>query len=131
MALNVAKDKGLAKILAEPTLTTLTGQEAKFLSGGEFPIPVPQGLDTVTIEFKEFGVGLRFIPVVMGGGVINLKLNIDVSELADSNNVLIESGCDTVGLYRARADKAQRPGYGGIERWSDHGYCGPAQRERP
>jgi pilus assembly protein CpaC len=89
MALNVAKNKGLAKILAEPTLTTLTGQEAKFLSGGEFPIPVPQGLDTVTIEFKEFGVGLRFIPIVMGNGIINLKLNIDVSELADSNNVLI------------------------------------------
>jgi len=89
MALNAAKNKGLAKILAEPTLTTLTGQEAKFLSGGEFPIPVPQGLDTVTIEFKEFGVGLRFIPVVMGNGIINLKLNIDVSELADSNNVLI------------------------------------------
>ncbi len=89
MALNAAKDKGLAKILAEPTLTTLTGQEAEFLSGGEFPIPVPQGLDNVTIEFKEFGVGVRFLPVVLGSGNINLKINVSVSELSDSNQVLI------------------------------------------
>jgi len=89
MALNVAKNKGLAKILAEPTLTTLSGQEAKFLSGGEFPIPVPQGDRTVTITFKEFGVALRFLPVVLGDGVINMKLGIDVSEISDSNSVLI------------------------------------------
>lgn len=89
MALNMAKDKGLAKILAEPTLTTLSGQEATFLSGGEFPIPVPQGDRTVTIEYKEFGVGLKFLPVVLGNGIINLKLQIDVSELDDLNTVLI------------------------------------------
>ena len=62
------RNKGLAKILAEPTLTTLTGQKARFLSGGEFPIPVPQGVDGITIEFKEFGVGLTFVPVVLGSG---------------------------------------------------------------
>jgi len=89
MALNVAKNKGLAKILAEPTLTTLNGQEARFLSGGEFPIPVPQGDRAVTIEYKDFGVGLRFLPVVLGDGVINLKLGIEVSEISDSNTVLI------------------------------------------
>jgi pilus assembly protein CpaC len=90
MALNMAKDKGLAKILAEPTLTTLTGQEATFLSGGEFPIPVPQGnLGSVTIEYKDFGVGLKFLPVVLGNGIINLKLSVDVSEINDSNSVLI------------------------------------------
>jgi pilus assembly protein CpaC len=90
MALNMAKDKGLAKILAEPTLTTLSGQEATFLSGGEFPIPVPQGnLGSVTIEYKDFGVGLKFLPVVLGNGVINLKLSVDVSEINDSNSVLI------------------------------------------
>jgi pilus assembly protein CpaC len=89
MALNAAKDKGLAKILAEPTLTTLTGQEAEFLSGGEFPIPVPQGLDNVTIEFKEFGVGVRFLPVVLNSDTINLKINVSVSELSDANQVLV------------------------------------------
>jgi pilus assembly protein CpaC len=90
MALNAAKNKGLAKILAEPTLTTLTGQEAKFLSGGEFPIPVPQGNDTVTIEFKEFGVGLKFLPVVLGSGDINLTINVTVSELVPTNDIVID-----------------------------------------
>jgi len=89
LSLDAARQKGLAKILAEPTLTTLSGQEAQFLSGGEFPIPVPQGGNGVTIEFKEFGVGLRFVPVVLGSGHINLKLNISVSELTDSSNVAV------------------------------------------
>jgi pilus assembly protein CpaC len=79
--LDVAKENGMAKILAEPTLTTLTGEEARFLSGGEFPIPVPQGLQGITIEFREFGVGLGFLPVVLGDGIINARLNVSVSEL--------------------------------------------------
>ncbi len=98
LALNVAKDKGLAKILAEPTLTTLTGQEARFLSGGEFPIPVPQGNDSVTIEFKEFGVGLKFLPVVLGSGAINLTINVTVSELVQSNDVVFDAG-DTLSRF--------------------------------
>jgi pilus assembly protein CpaC len=91
LALDVAKENGLAKILAEPTLTTLTGQEAQFLSGGEFPIPVPQGNETITIEFKEFGVGLRFVPVVLNDGQINLKLNISVSEILSGNSVAVST----------------------------------------
>ncbi len=98
MALNVAKDKGLAKVLAEPTLTTLTGQEAHFLSGGEFPIPVPQGNDSISIEFKEFGVGLTFLPVVLGSGAINLTINVTVSELVQANSVLIDAG-DTLSRF--------------------------------
>jgi pilus assembly protein CpaC len=90
MALNAAKENGLARILAEPTLTTLTGQEAEFLSGGEFPIPVPQDFGRTTIEFKDFGVGLRFLPVVLDDGVINLKVNISVSELAQNNSVILQ-----------------------------------------
>jgi pilus assembly protein CpaC len=69
----------------------LSGQEARFLSGGEFPIPVPQGLNGITVEFKEFGVGLQFVPVVLGSGHVNLKLNISVSELTNSNNVALSS----------------------------------------
>jgi pilus assembly protein CpaC len=95
LALNAAKENGLAKILAEPTLTTLTGQEAEFLSGGEFPIPVPQEFGRTTIEYKDFGVGLKFLPVVLGDGVINLKVNISVSELNSTNSVIIASGADT------------------------------------
>lgn len=89
MSLDAARDKGLAKILAEPTLTTLSGQEAQFLSGGEFPIPVPRGDDGVTVEFKEFGVGLSFVPVVLGSGQINMTLAISVSELVTSNSVAV------------------------------------------
>jgi len=98
LALNAAKDKGLAKILAEPTLTTLTGQEAKFLSGGEFPIPVPQGNNSTTIEFKEFGVGLKFLPVVLGSGDINLTINVSVSELVPTNDVVINAE-DTLSRF--------------------------------
>ena len=91
LAIDAAKENGLAKILAEPTLTTQTGKEAEFLSGGEFPIPVPQGNDSVTIEFKEFGVGVKFLPVVLDSGRINLKLNISVSELQTGNSVGIRT----------------------------------------
>ncbi len=89
LAFDAVKEKGLAKILAEPTLTTQTGQQAEFLSGGEFPIPVPRGDDGVTVEFKEFGVGVKFVPLVLDAGRINLKLNISVSELIDANNLSI------------------------------------------
>ena len=81
LALSAAKEKGLARVLAEPTLTTLTGSEANFLSGGSFPVPVPQGLQTVTIEYKSFGIQLTFLPIVLGSGHINLKLDVDVSEI--------------------------------------------------
>jgi len=89
MAFDAAKEKGLAKILAEPTLTTQTGQQAEFLAGGEFPIPVPRGDDGVTVEFKEFGIGVKFLPLVLDAGRINLKLNISVTELIDANNLAI------------------------------------------
>jgi len=90
LALDAAKENGLAKILAEPTLTTLTGQQAEFLSGGEFPIPVPQGVTgTTTIEFKPYGVGLKFLPVVLSDGRINLKINVSVSELTGQGGVVL------------------------------------------
>jgi pilus assembly protein CpaC len=91
LALDAAKAKGLAKILAEPTLTTLTGQEAKLVSGGEFPIPVSDGLTGVKVEYKEFGVILKFLPVVLSNGHINLKVNIAVSELDERNELSLRS----------------------------------------
>ena len=92
MAIEAAKENGTAKILAEPTLTALSGQEASFLSGGEFPIPVPRGDDGITIEFKQFGVGVKFMPVVLSTGAINLKLNISVTELNSSSSIALNSG---------------------------------------
>lgn len=91
MALDAAKENGLAKVLAEPTLTTLTGQEAEFLSGGQFPIPVSNGLNGVTVEFKKFGVGLKFLPVVLSDGRINLKVNVSVSELVDTGSLVLRA----------------------------------------
>jgi pilus assembly protein CpaC len=91
LAIDAAREKGLAKILAEPTLTTLTGEEAEFLSGGEFPIPVPRGDRGITVEFREFGVGLKFLPVVLGSGNINVKLNISVSELVSGSSIGIQT----------------------------------------
>lgn len=92
IAIDAAKENGLAKILAEPTLTTLTGQEASFLSGGEFPIPVPRGLDSVGIEYRDFGVGLRVLPTVLDGGRINVRIDVSVSELSNATTVLLTPG---------------------------------------
>lgn len=87
--IDAAKEEGLAKVLAEPTLTTLTGQEASFLAGGEFPIPVADD-DAIKVTFKEFGVGLKFLPVVLDSGTISLKVNISVSELVPQNAAIVE-----------------------------------------
>lgn len=89
LALDAAKEHGLAKILAEPTLTTLTGQEATFLSGGEFPVPVPQSDRTVTIQFKDFGISLKVLPVVLAGDRINTKLDVSVSEISNATSVVL------------------------------------------
>jgi pilus assembly protein CpaC len=91
LAIDAAKEKGLAKILAEPTLTTLTGQEAQFLSGGRFPIPVSDGVEGVTIQFEQFGVALKFLPVVLSSGRINLKVNVSVSELVDTGSLVLRA----------------------------------------
>jgi pilus assembly protein CpaC len=83
------KENGLAKILAEPTLVSLSGQEANFLAGGEFPVPVPGDLGTVTIEYKKFGVGLVFTPTVLGDGIISMRVAPEVSELDFTNAVVL------------------------------------------
>lgn len=89
--LDASKRNGMARILSEPTLTALTGQEAQFISGGEFPVPVPQGNNNVAIEFKEYGVSVRFTPLVLDSGKINLALNVTVSELSSDNNIALSS----------------------------------------
>jgi pilus assembly protein CpaC len=79
----------LAKILAEPVLTTVSGRPAKFLVGGEFPILIPQSLGTVTIDYKDFGTRVDFLPVVLGNGNIRLEVRPRVSELDETNGVFI------------------------------------------
>jgi pilus assembly protein CpaC len=79
--LQALRDEQLAKLLAEPRLTTLSGQPASFLSGGEQAIPVPAGLGQVGVQFEEFGTRLNFLPVVMGNGKIHLEIEPERSDL--------------------------------------------------
>ncbi len=72
---------GLLRVLAEPNLTAISGEAAKFLAGGEFPVPVQADDGKISVEFKPFGVGLAFTPVVLSPGRISLKLSTEVSEL--------------------------------------------------
>jgi pilus assembly protein CpaC len=87
------EQKGLVRRLAEPNLITLSGDPARFLAGGEFPVPVAAttqgGIPTITIEFKKFGVELAFVPTVLARGVINLRVEPSVSELDFTNAVTI------------------------------------------
>jgi pilus assembly protein CpaC len=78
---NALDEQGLGKILARPTLVARTGETAKFLSGGEIPIPVASTLDRVTIEFKEFGVGVLFTPTVLSDDRIHLDVSAEVSQV--------------------------------------------------
>jgi pilus assembly protein CpaC len=89
VALNALEQKGLARSLAEPNLVALSGDTASFLAGGEFPIPVPGSLGSVTIDYKRYGVGLAFTPTVLRGGLINLKIEPEVSQLDTSHPVQV------------------------------------------
>ncbi|PXF56881.1 MAG: pilus assembly protein CpaC [Deltaproteobacteria bacterium] len=80
-AIDALNTEGVIKILAKPTLITLSGEEAEFLAGGEFPVPVPKNWNEVTIEWKKYGVELQFTPRVLSNNKISLKVLPGVSEL--------------------------------------------------
>ncbi len=84
-SLQAFESNGLIRILAEPNLTAISGEPARFLAGGEFPVPVGQDDGVISIEFKEFGVGLGFTPLVLSKGRINLKISTEVSEITTEN----------------------------------------------
>jgi pilus assembly protein CpaC len=89
---------GLVHMLAEPNLTAVSGETAKFLAGGEFPVPASRDRDgNVTVEFKPFGVGLSFTPVVVAPGRISLQLSSEVSELTNTGSFTL-SGSSSSGL---------------------------------
>jgi pilus assembly protein CpaC len=98
--LEALETKGVVRTLAEPNLTALSGQEATFLAGGEYPIPVAQDSDSTTIEFKPFGVELNFVPRVVDEDVINLELAAAVSSI-DPTNGITTNGF-TVDAFRRR-----------------------------
>ena len=85
MLIEALEQKGVVRTLAEPNLTALSGQEAKFLAGGEYPVPVNQANGEISIEFKPFGIELNFIPRVVDGDLINLELKAAVSDIDPTN----------------------------------------------
>jgi pilus assembly protein CpaC len=89
--LRALEEDGLLHTLAEPNLTAISGETANFLAGGEFPIPVAQQLGTISVEFKKFGIGLAFTPVVMSEGRISLKVSTEVSELSSQGAVILSN----------------------------------------
>lgn len=97
--LEALESKGMVRTLAEPNLTALSGQEAKFLAGGEYPIPIPDS-DGIGIEYKPFGVELNFTPVVVDGDIINLTINASVSSIDTTTS--IEANGLTVNAFKRR-----------------------------
>ncbi|MBT2322945.1 type II and III secretion system protein family protein [Variovorax paradoxus] len=91
ISLDGQKDDGLVRVLAEPNIMAISGQQASFLSGGKIFIPVSQsqsagGVPTVTLEEKEFGIGVKFMPTVLNGGRVNLKMVSEVSDLSQTGS---------------------------------------------
>lgn len=106
LVIQALQQKNLLQILAEPNLIAVNGKEASFLAGGEFPFPIVQpgqGFTAVSISFKEFGVRLRFTPVIMPNGNIHLRVVPEVSQL-DFTNGLTVSGFNIPALSTRRAD---------------------------
>ena len=88
-ALDLAEQIGLVTTLSEPNLTALSGETATFLAGGEFPIPISEGLGNVSIEYKNFGVSLAYTPTVLSDGRISLRVRPEVSELSSQGAVTL------------------------------------------
>lgn len=87
---------GLVRTLAEPNLTSVNGESASFLAGGEFPVPTGRDRDgNVTIEFKPYGVSLAFRPVVLSGGRISLQISAEVSELTQTGGITLGAGTNS------------------------------------
>jgi pilus assembly protein CpaC len=102
MSIDAQKTDNLTKMLAEPNLVAISGQEASFLAGGRVFIPVPQsnsnGGTTITLQEEEFGVGLKFTPTVLGNGRINLKIAPEVSELSPTGVTVSAVGTNSTAI---------------------------------
>ncbi|MCK6506811.1 pilus assembly protein N-terminal domain-containing protein [Myxococcota bacterium] len=85
--MSVLEQYDVSKILARPTLVALSGQQAEFLAGGEVPIPVAQQGNKISVEFKEYGVKLVFVPTVLGGEVVDMRVYVEVSDIDSSNSI--------------------------------------------
>lgn len=110
-SLDIAANDGLVTLLAEPNLTAVSGETASFLAGGEFPIPVAQALGSVVIEYKQYGVGLAFTPIVLGDGRISMRVRPEVSELSNEGSITL-NGFNVPALTTRRAETTVELGSG-------------------
>ena len=110
-SLDLAEVDGLVTTLAEPNLTALSGETASFLAGGEFPVPISQALGSVTIEYKQYGVGLAFTPIVLADGRISMRVRPEVSELSTEGSIRL-NGFDVPALTTRRAETTVELGSG-------------------
>jgi pilus assembly protein CpaC len=109
--LDALEERGVVRTLAEPNLIALSGDTASFLAGGEFPIPVSQSLGAVAIEYKQYGVGLAFTPIVLADGRISMRVRPEVSELSDAGSVTL-NGFRVPALTTRRAETTVELGSG-------------------
>lgn len=100
--LEALEDEGLVSVLAEPNLTAISGETASFLAGGEVPIPIPSGLGTVGVEYKNYGVSLSFTPLVLNNNRISLRVRPEVSSLSASSTTI--AGYNVPSLTTRRAE---------------------------
>ncbi|TKW73999.1 MAG: type II and III secretion system protein family protein, partial [Staphylococcus hominis] len=110
-ALDVGETIGQVTTLANPNLTALSGETGNFLAGGEFPIPINQGLGAVSVEYKSYGIGLTYSPTVLSDGRISLRVRPEVSQLSDAGSVQI-SGTTIPALTTRRAETTVELGSG-------------------
>ncbi len=108
--IDALESEGFLSVLAEPNLTAISGESANFLAGGEFPIPVPDEGD-ISIQFKEFGVSLTFVPTVLSDEKINLKIMPEVSQLS-SNGAISINGISVPAITTRRAETTIELGSG-------------------
>jgi pilus assembly protein CpaC len=101
--INALEQKGIARSLAEPNLVALSGDTASFLAGGEYPIPISGSFGQVTVAYKKYGVGLAFTPTVLGRGLINLKIEPEVSQIDTTHTVTVANGISVPALIVRRA----------------------------
>ena len=101
--IDALESDGLVSVLAEPNLTTRSGQQASFLAGGEIPIPVQGENNAISIEYRQFGVSLQFTPIVLSKDKISLTVLPEVSALSESNRVTTTSGVSVPSITTRRA----------------------------
>ncbi len=123
------EERGVVRRLAEPNLIAMSGEKASFLAGGEFPIPVAGTFQQITVEYKKFGVGLTFVPTVLANGVINLKIEPEVSHIDTTNSIRTGVVAIPAITVRRRAELLAEHVHGAIGERHDVGDLGVADDE--